>query len=167
MIIQIPTSYFDCVWPRLEDNEDEEFFYHPTLEGIYCNQIGMLYLDDDLYTQIINGYVYIIPTKKIIGRDEEIVWECYHSQILLDDKIDFKDGNHLNRTRDNLYIKSREPYKRKSEVRSLDSFWKNSINYLNELEEKWAKLGVSPDHLHEMLQISHLLKAKRKNARFN
>lgn len=166
MIIQTPTSYFDCVWPRLEENEAEEFFYHPTLEGIYCNQIGILYLED-IYSQILTGYVNISATKKILGRNEEIVWECYHNRLLLNDKLDFKDGNHLNRTRDNLYIRSRDPYKRKVEIRSLDNFWKNSIDYLIELEKKWDKIGVSPDYLHEILQISDLLKSKRKNARFN
>ena len=51
MIRSTHVNYFEQVLPKLEDEEEEVWFTHPT-ENIKCNQIGFLVYDDQEYMMV-------------------------------------------------------------------------------------------------------------------
>jgi hypothetical protein len=109
MIAHQSKSWWDCVFPKLEDDEEEVWFTHPT-ENIKCNQIGFLDFDDQEYMTVDLPYKSCYIRKKnsagkfviSIGTKCNVVWECYH-QTKTKTRILHANHNENDYTFDNLH----------------------------------------------------------------
>jgi len=107
MIIHPCTSLFDCKYPELEPHEEEVFYQHPLYSDIKCNQLGVLYYDEDKYyfSQRWGNPIlwYTGSNKDNVGGRYKITWECYHGRVS-PGLVNLFDMNPYNCTKDNLYV---------------------------------------------------------------
>jgi hypothetical protein len=109
MIRSTHANYFEQVLPKLEDDEEEIWFTHPT-ENIKCNQIGFLVYDDQEYMMVDLPHKSCYLRKKnpagkfiiSIGTKCNVVWECYH-QKTTKTRILHANHNENDYTFDNLH----------------------------------------------------------------
>lgn len=171
MIKGEPKHWFECMFPVLEDHEEEIFFPHP-VEDIKCNQLGILYFDPDRYVcyELRSGSVVrehaIWNGKKVrvVGSKLKVIWECYHHQKLeMGVHFTFLNGNPLDLTLENLMaLNKMDPTTKQKAARVKTIFTKNSVDRLLKLEIKYEKKGIGKEQLHEILQLPNWLSCARK-----
>ena len=157
--------------PELEPGEKEIFFKHPR-EDIKCNQLGVLYYDEERYVcyDTRTGSVVKELEKwnkkkaRVIATKTKVIWECYHRDNLeLGTKFMFTNGNPLDVTKANLLaIIKLEDTARQDAAKIKKTFIKNSVDHLIKLEAKYKKKGIEPDLLHQLLQLPNWLLCSRK-----
>lgn len=154
----------------LHDLEEEIFFQHPS-EEIKCNQIGMLYYNEEHYVaydmrsgSVVRKYEdWNGKRVRLIGSKLKVIWECYHNQKLeAGAHFLFTNGNPLDLTMENVLAISRlDPHTKQEASKTKVRFIKNSVEHLVKLESKYEKRGIDKDTLHELLQIPNWLLGAR------
>jgi predicted metallo-beta-lactamase superfamily hydrolase len=162
---------FECMYPVLKEKEKEIFFKHPT-EDIKCNQLGVIYYDEERYVCYDTRTGSVIKelekwnkkAARTIATKNKVIWECYHQDNLeAGTQFLFTNGNPLDLTKDNLLAITRlEPEVRKSASETKKRFIKNSVDYLVHMESKFEKRGMDKPALYEALQIPNWLLGARK-----
>lgn len=155
----------------LEDHEEEIFFEHPT-EDIRCNQLGVLYFDEDRYVSYTMTTGSIVREHesynglriRMVGSKHKIAWECFHGEILdSGTHFMFRNANSLDTTKDNLLPLTRVDKSIKAEASATKSkFFKASLEHLIKLEEKHKERGIESAELHKLLQLPTWLTGARK-----
>ena len=163
--------WFECMYPVLKDKEKEIFYQHP-LEDIKCNQLGVLYYNEERYTTydlrsgsvVREHYAWNGVKAKIIGTKLKIIWECYHNNNLASgSQFLFTNGNPLDLTMENVLAINRIDEATKKEVTKIKArFIQNSVEHLIKLEAKYEKRGIEQKQLHDLLQIPNWLVGARK-----
>lgn len=167
------THYFNALSPILEAHEEEEFFPHPTLPGIKCNQLGALYIDETLYTiqhyrrgvgiEDLDGHAY--------GTKARIVWECYRGYSYPEKRSPnfwHLNGNVNDFTKQNLFLTfEMDPADERLAVKNRNSFVAKSVERLIKLEEKYLATGLDMNSLYQMLFVPTWLSHARKSAAGN
>jgi hypothetical protein len=171
MIIYPAKNLFQAKFPTIEDHEEEIFFQHPK-EDIKCNQLGVLYYDEDrysVYTTVSGSTIrehekYNKVGARSVGSKIKIIWECYHHETLeTGAHFLFLNANPLDLTKENVLIISRiDPITKKEAAKAKSKFVSNSIDHLMVLERKFEKEGISNQQLHKLLQIPNWLACARK-----
>ena len=163
--------WFECMHPRLGMLEEEIFYQHP-IEDIKCNQIGMLYYDEERYVayEMRTGSVvrefeaWNGKGVRVIGSKLKVIWECYHNQKLeAGAHFLFTNGNPLDLTMKNiLAINKIDPDTKQQASKTKVRFIQNSVEHLVKLEAKYEKRGIEQKQLHDLLQIPNWLSGARK-----
>lgn len=173
-MIQFPTTnLFDAKLPIFEDGEEEIFYQHPEFD-IKCNQLGALYLDEDVYYVVYSRYgIYVrsrenqngkIKFRDNLGMKQKIVWECYAGRRLNSGKQFYHvNGNVLDFSYGNLApAASSDPKAAAAMVGKKKRFIQTSVDRLLELELKYQERGIPKDELHELLQLPQWLISARE-----
>lgn len=169
-MIKFPAKHlFEAKAPMLEDHEQEIIFTHPSGE-FSCNQLGVLYYDEDKYVLLenVNGSYMKTTDRKNLSKGTKLrlVWECYTNEI-----YPTKHSPHIYQVNANVYDFTREnlilaPTLNKYWQRELNAvrkdFIKKSVEHLIQIEERWDKLGVSKEEVWTMLLIPYWLIGARK-----
>ena len=153
----------------LEDHEEEIIYIHPSGE-FSCNQLGVLYYDEDKYVLLenVNGSYMKTTDRKNLSKGTKLrlVWECYHNQI-----YPTKNSPHIYQANANVYDFTQENLILAS---SLNKYWQRdlnsvrkefiskSIDHLIKIENRWSLLGVSKEEVWTMLVIPYWLVGARK-----
>lgn len=170
MIIPNPKNFFQCMYPTLEEHEEEVFYDHPTEKGIKCNQIGILYYPEDKYTiyyrqssDLMRENLSKDRTYRSIGNRERVVYECYTGKSWSGSHFIHLNCNHLDNTYDNLCVKTEIP---KEVARSVASFKKKfvaaSVERLMQLEAKAQQGGLEIEQLYQIIGLPNWLVIARK-----
>ena len=171
MIIYPAKNLFQAKFPTLEDHEEEIFYQHPT-EDIKCNQLGVLYYDEDRYSTyptasgatVREHQKFNKEGARSVGSKIKIIWECYHQEILgIGAHCLFLNANPLDRTKENILMISKiDPATKKEASRAKAKFISNTVDHLITLERKFEKEGISNQQLHKLLQIPNWLTCARR-----
>lgn len=171
MIIHPAKHFFQAKFPTIEDHEEEIFYQHPT-EDIKCNQVGILYYDEDRYSaySTLSGSVvrehqtYNGRAARLVGSKPKVIWECYHNRLLeRGSHFLFLNANPLDLTKENLLtLIEIDPDIRKEAAKAKKKFIDNSMDHLIRLEKKFEKEGITNQQLHKMLQIPNWLSCARR-----
>ena len=168
MIVPKATNIFDALAPMLEDHEEELFFQHPT-EDIKCNQLGVVYYNEDKYLYLHNkqgGSFMESGTRRNLGSKVRIVWECYRGQTHSgagSPHFFFANGNILDYRPENVFLSNELMPKEKAEMaRSKAKFILFSIQRLMELEIYYEKRGIKKEDLYTAMLIPVWLVNARK-----
>jgi len=171
MIIHPANHWFETMMPELEPGEKEIFFKHP-VEDIKCNQLGVIYYDEERYVCYDTRTGSVVKemekwNKKLtraVATKNKVIWECYHQ-----DKLDagtqflFTNGNPLDVTKANLLaITKLDPAVRQNASKIKKQFINASVDHLVKLEAKYKKKGIEPDLLQDLLQLPNWLLGARK-----
>ena len=152
MITVDPNTYFDCVLPRLEDDEEEVWFSHPT-EAIKCNQLGALDFNEEDYSIIDLPHKSCYLRRRdsrgkfliSIGTKANLVWECYH-QRSAPGRILHLNHNELDYTFENLFSTEGEsPYNKLLRNKEKQEWVKDSARVLVRKEAAAAAKGLDKD----------------------
>ena len=169
MIVHPAKHFFESKFPTLEDHEEEIFFHHP-LYNIKCNQIGVLYYDEEVFVLYQNCKGNTIKNKEIsktIGSKTKVAWECYHGEILAGTHFLYVNGNVLDARKENLMAPSKLS---KQELAKLSKVKKNyclaSAIYLKKIESRMEKVGIGKEELYDLLVLPNWLKMMRKKLDF-
>lgn len=162
------TNYFNALSPVLESHETEEFFPHPKLPGIKCNQLGALYIDETLY--VIQHYRRGIGLEDLdgyaLGTKSRIVWECYRGYSYPEKRSPnfwYLNGNVNDFTKQNLFLTSEMTLdEERLAVKNRNSFVAKSVERLIKLEEKYLPSGLDIDSLYQILFVPSWLSHARK-----
>lgn len=165
MIVHPARHLFEAKYPTLEDHEEEIFYQHPT-QDIKCNQLGVIYYNESIfsiYDKRGTSIVRITKTGLSFGSKTKVIYECYTGQTVSSPHFFFANGNPLDTRKENLVMsgplsgKEREPY-----LRTKNRFIKASVEHLIKLETKMQAVGVGRHELHELLLLPQWLKAARE-----
>ena len=160
MINSSPANYFQCVLPSLEPNEEEIWFQHPT-ESLKCNQLGVLFFDEEEYSMVHlppkgcylrkrneAGQFYIS-----IGTKSNIVWECYH-QTQTKCRIIHLNYNEIDFTISNLYsIAEETPYQNIVRNKKRRAWEKESAHVLLRKEAAAAAKGLDRETYRALMRF--------------
>ena len=163
--------WFECVYSKLEDHEEEIFFQHP-VEEIRCNQLGILYYDESRYVSydMRSGTVvrehgsYNGGRPRLVGTKQKVIWECFHNQIL-DPGCHFlyTNCNPIDFSIENLLaVPSIDKSFKLELLRKKNRFIKTSVEHLVKLETKYEKRDIDKNTLYELLQLPNWLLGARK-----
>lgn len=168
MIIPKATNIFDALAPMLEDHEEELFYQHPTLD-IKCNQLGVVYYNEDRYFYLHNkqgGSFLEKDTRKNLGSKVRVVWECYHGKFHSgagSPHFFFANGNILDYRPENVFLSNDLLPKEKAQMaRAKAKFILSSVQRLMELEIKYEKRGIKKEELYTAMLIPVWLVNARK-----
>jgi hypothetical protein len=165
MIIHPAKHWFQALFPMLEEGEEEQFYQHPQYD-IKCNQLGVLYCDEtifSIYDKRDTSMVRILKTGRSVGTKTKVIWECYTGQIVHTPHFFYVNGNPLDTRFENMIMsgplsaKERAPY-----LRTKNRFIQASIEHLLKLESKMQGLGIDREQLYEMLLLPQWLKGARE-----
>jgi hypothetical protein len=160
MIRSTHANYFEQVLPKLEDDEEEIWFTHPT-ENIKCNQIGFLDFDDQEYMTVDLPYKSCYIRKKnsagkfviSIGTKCNVVWECYN-QKTTKTRILHANHNENDYTFDNLHCTVGEtPYEKVVRNKKKREWETRSAEILLEKEASMAAKGLTKETYRALLMI--------------
>jgi hypothetical protein len=165
MIVHPARHLFEAKFPTLEDHEKEIFYQHPE-HDIKCNQLGIIYCDDavySIYDRRGTSMVRFLKTGLSFGSKTKIIWECYTGQSAFAPHFFFANGNPLDTRRENLVLcgplsdKDRQPY-----IRIKREFIKASVEHLIGLEQRMEAVGIDQTQLHELLLLPQWLIGARE-----
>lgn len=170
LIFKPAKNVFEAISPKLEDHEEEIIYVHPSLPGISCNQIGILYFDESIYALVENtngSYLRSSNDKnRSYGTKIRIVWECYKGRVYelpRSPHIYQINANVYDYTEDNLLL-AKEADKKTQDL--LNSRRKNFINesivHLMKIEKRWTPLGFTPDELWTLMGLPFWLVGARR-----
>ena len=169
-MIKFPAAHlFEAKAPVLEDHEEEIIYVHPTGE-FSCNQLGVLYYDEDKYSLLenINGSYMRTNDKRNVSKGTKLrlVYECYKSVIFTSRNsphIYQANANIYDCTEENLVLASSVTRQEQVALFSVKKqFTNKSIEHLIQIENRWSLLGVSKEELWTMLVIPYWLLGARK-----
>ena len=169
-MIKFPAAHlFEAKAPMLEDGEEEILYVHPT--GEYsCNQLGVLYYDEEKYSLLenINGSYMRTNDKRNIskGTKLKLVYECYKN-ILFEGRnsphIYQANANIYDFTEENLILSASITRQEQVALHAVKKeFINKSLERLIQIENRWSLLGVSKEELWTMLVIPYWLIGARK-----
>jgi hypothetical protein len=165
MIVHPAKHYFECMFPTLEDGEEEIFYQHPE-HDIKVNQLGVIYCDNDkygIYDNVNNSMVREQVTRRSLGTKTRIIWECYTGQSIFTPHFFYVNANPLDTRFENMVLsgpvsdKDRQPY-----LRTRARFTQASVEHLMKIEDRMEKVGVDKDQLYDLLLLPQWLKGARK-----
>lgn len=170
-MIQFPcTSLFDAKIPILENHEEEVFFFHPKWEGIKCNQLGVVYFDEDVYA-VLNCspsaiFRTILRPHVVLGTKEIITYECYYGGDWKGKQFYHINGNPYDFSPDNLIPTNNHNHPRHEEAKeNKKKFLEKTLHHLVRLEEKFNKEGISNQELYKFLMLPLWIINARKTFR--
>lgn len=172
MIVYPAKHLFEAMFPQLEDHEEEVFYPHPILD-IKCNQLGMLYMDENkFFIQTSKGREVV---RRAEGRGDErhytlaitkqrVVFECYRGEVTeKGSHLFYLNGNPMDLREANLKMRlqmSAEEIKTATAIKK--AFVVASAEHLISLEDTLQKTrGVDPDVLIKFLNLPKWLVAER------
>ena len=171
MIIHPAKHWFETMLPELEPGEKEIFFKHP-VEDIKCNQLGVIYYDEERYVcyETRSGSAVKELEKwnkkraRAVATKTKVIWECYHGDNLESGtQFLYTNGNPLDVTKENLLAITRlDATVRQNASKTKKQFINNSVDHLIKLEAKYKKRGIDSDLLHELLLLPNWLLGARK-----
>lgn len=167
MIVPNPKHLFEATSPVLEDHESEIHYQHPT-EDIYCNQLGIVFYNEEKYRLLVSNAGIAVKTRENVnvGSKNRIVWECYRNQIYSgagSPHYFHMNGNVYDFTPDNLKISTELTTRERAAASAARSaFIKESVKYLKALEKKFEKRGIEIHNLYETLNLPTWLINARK-----
>jgi hypothetical protein len=164
MIVHPAKHYFECMFPTLEDGEEEHFYQHP-LYDIKVNQLGVIYCDESvygIYDKVDTTMVRQQATGKSCGTKARVIWECYAGQIVNTPHFFYVNANPLDTRKENMVLsgplsaKERAPY-----LRTKARFIRASVEHLMKLEGRMEAVGIDKDQLYDLLLLPQWLKGAR------
>lgn len=167
-MIQFPcTSLFDAKIPVLEDHEEEILFFHPIWKGIKCNQLGVVYFDEEKYSSIglfpNITYRTLKSPHTVLGTKEVVVYECYYGGDFKRKQFYHVNGNPYDFTPDNLIPTNDYKHPRREEAKeNKKRFLEKTLHHLVRLEEKFNKEGISNQELHDFLMLPLWIRNARR-----
>ena len=167
MIIHPASHFFEALPPQLEPHEEEIIYPHPTWPGVSCNQLGIVYIDDEIYTSLhyFNSPFFrsIKAPHFNLGAKPVVVYECYHGTRIKGKMIYHINGNVYDYRKENLLVCGdlKNPLTKVAKE-NKSSFILKSVQHLVKLENKFIKEGISNQELHETLMLPPWLIAARK-----
>lgn len=165
MIVHPARHLFEAKFPTLEDHEEEIFYQHPT-QDIKCNQLGVIYCDDTIYSiydRRGTSMVRFLKTGLSLGSKTKVIFECYTGQSVFAPHFFFANGNPLDTRQENLILcgplssRDRQPY-----IRIKSNFIKASVEHLIGLEQRMEVVGIDRTQLHELLLLPQWLIGARE-----
>ena len=165
MIVYKAKHIFEAKFPSLEDDEEEVFYQHPTLD-IKCNQLGVLYCDESkfgIYDKRGTSTIRNQITRTSCGSKCRIIWECYTGESVFTPHFFYVNGNPMDLRKENLVMsgplsgKEREPY-----LTIKKRFIRASVEHLIKIENRMEAVGVDKDQLYEMLLLPQWLMGARE-----
>lgn len=152
----------------LEDDEEEVFFQHPVYE-IKCNQLGVLYYDEEVYASYDKGGSSVVrkietatTPRIVLGTKQRVIWECYMGRIFISPHFVYVNGNPLDTRFDNMKIVTDLPRKEWAKYQETKrKFIKASVLHLLEMEVRMQKMGLTKEELHSFLLLPNWLVAAR------
>ena len=170
MIIREAKHIFEALFPMLEDHEEEIFFQHPT-EAIKCNQIGILYYDENVYavydkpatgSSVVRKIETATTPRIVLGTKQRVIWECYTGKITLSPHFVYKNGNPLDLRFENMAVTSELPRKEWEQYQRVRrAFVQKSVEHLLKLESRAEKMGMDRYELYSFLILPNWLVAAR------
>ena len=173
MIVYPSRHLFEALSPTLEEGEEELRFQHP-VEGIFCNQLGILFYDESRYYMVHHGGTTTVryidaesghQTKKALGTKARVVWECYHGREMTQSYAHFyhRNGNIMDFSYGNIVTAEElSPKERILVASKRRKFIQGSIKYLIQLEKRHEE-GMGIEALHEALMLPDwLINSRRK-----
>lgn len=167
-MIQFPcTSLFDAKIPVLEADEEEVFFPHPKWEGIKCNQLGVVYFDEERYSSIGLFPNITYRTLKsphiVLGTKEVVVYECYYGGDFKRRQFYHVNGNLYDFTPDNLIPTNDYKHPRHEEAKeNKKAFIKRTMEHLVRLEQRFSKEGIEKEDVYNLLMLPLWIRNARK-----
>ncbi len=172
MIVHPAKHLFEALFPSLEPDEEEVFYPHPIYD-IKCNQLGVLYMDENEF--IIQSSKGRDVVRGAEGRGDErhytlsitkqrLVFECYRGEVTeKGSHLFYLNGNPLDLREANLKERlqmSAEEIKAVTAIKR--AFVVASAEHLIALEDTLQKTrGVDPDVLIKCLNLPKWLVAER------
>lgn len=158
MIIPKPKHYFEATYPVLEEGEEIIWYRHPE-HPLSCNQLGMVFFDDDIVWCFgrRNQYRYNVkgnPKFFILGSEERVICECLTGISYKGKAFLYKDGNPYNKTLENLL-----PYKsiNTDELKDANNRWREfvnaSVDYMNSRKPLIEKRGIDPAEYWSLMEL--------------
>ncbi len=131
--------YFNYKLPTLDEDQEEIIYHHPDYP-IYCNQIGTLFVDEDLDSELI--YTSLNETltlhwnrQKLCKQKLKLIYECYTGETKRTHTLRNLDGNPYNTTYGNVVYD--EKYKEIALLNFMD-FQHNSVSFMMK-RDLWLK----------------------------
>jgi len=169
MLVYPARHLFEAKFPQLEDHEEEVFFQHP-VHAIKCNQIGILYFDENIYTfyeksgfSVVRKIETATTPRVTLGTKQRVIWECYMGRIVVSPHFLYANGNPLDLRFDNMKVVTDLPRKEWAVYQETRrKFIKASVDHLMKLEVRMEKMGMSKDELYTFLLLPNWLMAARQ-----
>ena len=165
MVVYPAKHFFEARFPKLEDHEEEIFFQHPT-HKIKCNQLGVLYFEEEDFAIYETHGISVVRQRKIVkncGSKTKVIWECYEGEVIANPHFFYINGNVLDTRRENLRKSSNlSPKEREECLKVKRKFVKNSVEHLIKIENRVKELNISKKELYELLYLPSWLMAARK-----
>ena len=155
--------YFEALSPQLEEDEEEIFFHHPT-EDLYCNQLGIIFYNEEKYYMVHTSAGTTLrytdresghQTKRAVGAKARIVWECYNSsgKTMTHPHFYHRNGNVMDFSYGNVVTAEDLTSKERMMVAGKRRrFIQESIRYLIQLEKKHEE-GMGIEALYQSLML--------------
>jgi len=167
MIVYPAEHLFQAKYPVLEPHEEEIFYHHP-VEEIYCNQLGVLYYDEGVYSIYDKNESKQIRQQKTgrnIGSKMRVIWECYVGQIVSCPHFLYVNGNPLDTRFENIRKTSELSPKGKEWAelqKTKKKFIQKTVEYLLKLEARAEKVGMDKEQLYQVLMLPSWIIIPRK-----
>jgi hypothetical protein len=165
MIVHPAEHLFECMFPSLEDHEQEVFYQHPTWP-IKCNQLGVLYYDE----AIISAYekkdklnITHKATLEFCGTKPKVVWECYHGKEVKGSQFHYVNANPYDLRKENLVLAHGMTQGESARLNRVKRrFRKATLARLLEIESKMHGMGFTSTDTWEILKIPYWLEVERR-----
>lgn len=165
MVIYPAKHLFEAQFPKLEDHEEEILYQHPTWP-IQCNQIGVMYYDEDVIAVYEkNGRLSVSykPTWAFCGTKTRVVWECYHGVVMWSPRFLFGNANPYDLRKENLIMVRGLSRSQADHLGRIKARFTNaSVEHLVKLEERMKGMGYTGTQTWELLKIPYWLKVARR-----
>lgn len=137
------------------EGEEEKFWRHP-VHPIRCNQIGLLYVDEDYDVKYQDGRKEVVAYRHSerqkgdydwieAGHPLRVMFECWAGRQVKYSAFVFADGNPLNTTQENLVRKGEVNLQKwKDAYCATADFRTRSLEYMRKKDEILHKRGVDP-----------------------
>ncbi len=131
--------YFNYKLPTLDEDQEEIIYHHPEYP-IYCNQIGTLFVDEDIDSELIftslNETVTLNWDKQKLSKQKlKLIYECYTGDTKRTPTLRNLDGNPYNTMYENVVYD--EKHKEIAILNFLD-FQHNSVSFMMK-RDLWLK----------------------------
>jgi uncharacterized Zn finger protein len=137
--------YFNFELPTLDEDQEEIFYRHPDYP-VYCNQLGVLYIDKDFdfeftYTSLNENISFHLNGVKVSKQKLKLIYECYTGDTKRISGQRTLNGNPYNTVYDNVVFP--ESQKELAVLNFLD-FSYHSVSFMMKRDIWLKERGIEP-----------------------